>query len=464
VLNGCSTVIYLDFVKDVEEVADKLRSNGYKAGKYTGQMTVDDRKLADKKFFRGDVNILVATESYELGVDNPNVSQIIRIGCPRNLGVLLQELGRAGRRPGTKANGILLFNEYMDDKRLGLWLKSALDSPTQNSSMELCKEEVLSTYEKSWRFVYSLYHGKCLSWALCHFYGGVDDSDPPTCFTANAPLCAVCRLSDAICQETCDIQDYFMLLFQTMKTLDHAGFQGVTKTRLIAVLLQKNERYVRSFTAMVDLLDSNDPCWGCGVMVKGLKMSQSVWHKILYVAVHLGFINLSFTFRPFDSHYEVHRRYVLSKSGESFISLPQSVASVSPYSNIPEIVLGITHSQPMKKLVHNRGTQLKPRIVAALDSQWIEGTVEHLMYLGFGDQYNNKDVCFYFDDCYSQSGATSDPHWLVSCIYTIFKVTDQSEGDLCVSEWRGNSAFGKSIILLWSEEVCYGRLFICCFY
>ena len=187
-LDGHSTVVYLDFVKDVEEVADKLRLNGCKADKYTGQMTVDDRKQVDRKLLRGEISVLVATESYELGVDNPNVSQVIRIGCPRNLGVLLQEMGRAGRRPGAKANGILFFNEYIDDKRLGLWLKSALDCQEEDRSMQLGKADVLSTYEKSWRFIYALYHGKCLSWALSHFYGGADDNDPPTCFTANAPL------------------------------------------------------------------------------------------------------------------------------------------------------------------------------------------------------------------------------------------------------------------------------------
>ena len=286
VLDGHQTVVYLDFVKDVEEVADKLQLNGCKVGKYTGQMTVDDRKQVDRRFLRGEIRVLIATESYELGVDNPNVSQVIRIGCPRNLGVLLQEMGRAGRSPGAKANGILLFNEYIDDKRLGLWLKSALDCQESDHLIQQDKADVLLTYEKSWRFIYSLYHGKCLSWALSHFYSGADDNDPPTCFTANAPLCAVCRVSDAICQESCDIQDYLLLLFQAIKTLSNAGFLGVTKTLLIAVLLQINERYVCSFAEMVDLLDSNNSCWGCGIMVKGLKMSQSMWHEILYVAVH----------------------------------------------------------------------------------------------------------------------------------------------------------------------------------
>lgn len=163
-------------------------------------MTLD--KQVYRKFLRGEISILVATESYELEVDNPNVSQVFRIGCPRNLGVLLQEMGRTSRKPGAKANGILLFNEFIDDKRLWLWLKSALDCQEEDNLMQLGKADVLSTYEKSWRFIYSRYHGKCLSWALSYFYGSADDNDPATCFTANAPLCAVCCLSDAICQES----------------------------------------------------------------------------------------------------------------------------------------------------------------------------------------------------------------------------------------------------------------------
>ena len=68
-----SAVLYLDFVKDVEEVVEILRKDGIKAGKYTGQMTVEDRKQSEKLFLQGDISVLVATESYELGVDNPNI-------------------------------------------------------------------------------------------------------------------------------------------------------------------------------------------------------------------------------------------------------------------------------------------------------------------------------------------------------------------------------------------------------
>ena len=56
-------------------------------------MTVDDRKQVDRKFLRGEISILFATESYESGVENPNVSQVIRIGCPRNLGYCFKKWG-----------------------------------------------------------------------------------------------------------------------------------------------------------------------------------------------------------------------------------------------------------------------------------------------------------------------------------------------------------------------------------
>ena len=74
-----------------------LQQSNFEAGKYTGKMTVEDRKQADCKLLQGELSVLVATESFELGVDNPSINQVIRIGCPRNLGVLLQEFGRAGR-------------------------------------------------------------------------------------------------------------------------------------------------------------------------------------------------------------------------------------------------------------------------------------------------------------------------------------------------------------------------------
>ena len=67
---------------------------------------------------------------------------------------------------------------------------------------------------------------------MSYFYAGANDSDPPSYFSANSPLCAaVCVNSNELCL---------------------AGQQGVTKTLLTAVLLGVNEQYVRSFDALND--------------------------------------------------------------------------------------------------------------------------------------------------------------------------------------------------------------------
>ena len=217
-LEGRGSVVYLDFVKDVEEVSELLKQVGFKVGKFTGKMQIEDRKRADQKLSNGELSVLVATESYELGVDNPNIIyQVVRIGCPHNLSVLLQEIGRAGRQDNSIANGLLLFNETVDDKHLGLWLKSALNGSDQSPEMEKAKVDMIADYVKSWCFVYAAYHGKCLSWALSRYYG--DDEDAPTCFVANSPLCSVCEHSEAICQETVDVRPYLVVLLQAVKVL-----------------------------------------------------------------------------------------------------------------------------------------------------------------------------------------------------------------------------------------------------
>ena len=59
-------------------------------------------------------------------------------------------------------------------------------------------------------------------------------------------------------------------------------------------------------------------------------MSNNAWCKLNYCGVHLGLLNLSFTFCPFENHYEVHRRYLIAPASEEFIRNPTAVMSLDP--------------------------------------------------------------------------------------------------------------------------------------
>ena len=52
-------MVYLDLVRDVDEVTDILCQGGCKVGKYAGQISVEDRHQADKKYLAGDVTVLI---------------------------------------------------------------------------------------------------------------------------------------------------------------------------------------------------------------------------------------------------------------------------------------------------------------------------------------------------------------------------------------------------------------------
>ena len=89
-------------------------------------------------------------------------------------------------------------------------------------------------------------------------------------------------------------------------------------------------------------------------------MSQLQWHKIIYVAVHLGFLDLLFNFRPFDSHYKVHCRYIVSSLGNQIYSSPEAIMSPDSCSTIVDVALGLVQKSPFIKSTQNRGVQLKP--------------------------------------------------------------------------------------------------------
>ena len=172
-------------------------------------------------------------------------------------------VGRAGRKEQFLANGLPFVNEYIDDKRLGLWLKSLLDSEREtdtNSRLQAIKTEMLLMYTQSWRFIYSIYHGECLSKALSYFYAGANDKNPPSCFIANSLLCAVCVNSEALSQVIIDIREHLIVLLCTVNELCLAGLQGVTKTLLTAVLLGVNEQYVHLFDALHEMMNDKELC------------------------------------------------------------------------------------------------------------------------------------------------------------------------------------------------------------
>ncbi|MEL6902202.1 MAG: DNA helicase RecQ [Cyanobacteria bacterium J06606_4] len=103
-----SGIVYCLSRKHVDEVSAKLQQDGIPALPYHAGLSSDIREANQNKFIRDDVQIIVATVAFGMGINKPDVRFVIHYDLPRNLESYYQEAGRAGR-DGEAANCTILF-------------------------------------------------------------------------------------------------------------------------------------------------------------------------------------------------------------------------------------------------------------------------------------------------------------------------------------------------------------------
>ena len=92
-----SGIIYCQSRKTVESLASGLQTAGYRALPYHAGLTAEVRTENQERFIRDDVEIIVATIAFGMGIDKPNVRYVIHYDLPKSIEGYYQETGRAGR-------------------------------------------------------------------------------------------------------------------------------------------------------------------------------------------------------------------------------------------------------------------------------------------------------------------------------------------------------------------------------
>ena len=108
---NCPAIIYLSRTRKAYDLAEQLTADGFNARAYHGKMDKQEKSANQDAFISGDVQIMVATSAFGMGVDKKDVGMVIHDEISDSLENYVQEAGRAGRDESMVADCFVLFNE-----------------------------------------------------------------------------------------------------------------------------------------------------------------------------------------------------------------------------------------------------------------------------------------------------------------------------------------------------------------
>lgn len=124
---SCPTIIYVSRTEKAYRLAKRLQDDGYRARPYHGKMDKLEKTENQDAFIKGEVQIMVATSAFGMGVDKKDVGMVIHYEISDSLENYVQEAGRAGRDESITADCYVLFNYGDLDKHFILLNQTKLN-------------------------------------------------------------------------------------------------------------------------------------------------------------------------------------------------------------------------------------------------------------------------------------------------------------------------------------------------
>jgi len=215
---GKSGIVYCLSRKKVEELADSLVVNGIKALPYHAGLDAATRRSNQDKFLMEEVDVIVATIAFGMGIDKPDVRYVIHNDMPKSLEGYYQETGRAGRDDGE--GNCIAFYAYEDIQKLEKFLKGK-----SVAEQEIAKQLLLETVAYSESSV-------CRRKQLLHYFGEIFKEE-------NCQNCDNCMHP----KKKFEGKQYIQLVLETVLAVK----QQFKNKHVINIIIGKNSATIKSY-------------------------------------------------------------------------------------------------------------------------------------------------------------------------------------------------------------------------
>ena len=287
---GKSGIVYCLSRKKVEQIAETLSVNGVKALAYHAGMDSGQRSKIQDQFLMQDVDVIVATIAFGMGIDKPDVRFVIHYDMPKSLESYYQETGRAGRDGGE--GRCIAFYSHKDIEKLEKFLQGK-PIAEQEVGMQLL-QEVMAYAETATS------HRKF----LLHYFGEEFDE-------VNGPGAMNCDNSKSP-PKLVDRQEEVHLLLS-------AVFEQKSKHRMgfyTSLLTATENRQMEDYGAVGSVF------WG-----RGKEHNVEFWQGIVRQTVVLNFLA-----KEVEKYGVLH----LTEKGQDFVASPRPImlADQRDYSDV----------------------------------------------------------------------------------------------------------------------------------
>ncbi len=272
---GKSGIIYCLSRKKVEEIADLLRVNQINASPYHAGLDSSVRIKTQDDFLNEELDVIVATIAFGMGIDKPDVRYVIHYDVPKSLEGYYQETGRAGR-DGLEGH-CLMFYKYEDIVKLDKFNKDKAVTERENAKILL---QEMAAYSET---------GVCRRKFILNYFGETMNDD--------CGFCDNCKRE----RETFEGMD---LVMTALEAADQTN-QRFRLEHLVKVIIGEKTDYVLSYKH--DQL----PVFG-----KGGEETEKTWTGVIRQAMILDMLE-----KDIDS-YGVLK---LTPKGKGFMEAPFSV-------------------------------------------------------------------------------------------------------------------------------------------